>query len=127
VLDFVNVPGVLPEMLAFLPSLFRVLEAPPDLPTPARPRLAPRPIRHGIVFERVAFAYPGSPGPVLRDVSFAIRPGERVALVGPAGWGKTAAFWAVLAQELAAEPTPSADCNRFPTPPQPPAGGPASP
>jgi ATP-binding cassette subfamily B protein len=56
---------------------------------PVRPRPAPRPIRTGIVFEHVAFSYPGSSEPVLRDVSFAIRPGECVALVGHNGAGKT--------------------------------------
>ncbi|MBI3974178.1 MAG: ABC transporter ATP-binding protein, partial [Chloroflexi bacterium] len=86
--------GFLPLPLGFLPSLFRVLDAPPDLPLPANPRPAPRPIREGIVFEHVAFAYPHetkdpSSTPVLRDVSFIIRPGECVALVGRNGAGKT--------------------------------------
>jgi ATP-binding cassette subfamily B protein len=80
--------GFLPMVLGFLPSLFRVLEAPPDLPVPANPRPTPTTIRRGIAFERVAFAYPGG-APVLRDVSFALRPGECLALVGHNGAGKT--------------------------------------
>lgn len=72
-----------------LKSLFRILEAQPDLPLAAQPRPAPRPIQTGLVFEHVAFTYPGSSEPILRDISFAIRPGECVALVGHNGAGKT--------------------------------------
>ncbi len=41
-----------------------------------------------ITFDQVTHAYPGYE-PVLRDVSFEIKPGEKVALVGPSGAGKT--------------------------------------
>lgn len=41
-----------------------------------------------IRFEKVSFAYPGGE-PVLKDVSFALRPGEKLALVGENGAGKT--------------------------------------
>ena len=47
------------------------------------------PIREGFIFENVGFQYPGSDRWAVRDVSFAIRPGERVALVGENGAGKT--------------------------------------
>ncbi|MFH1098562.1 MAG: ABC transporter ATP-binding protein [Candidatus Uhrbacteria bacterium] len=50
---------------------------------------APSPILTGAVtFERVTFSYEGAT-PVLRDVSFAIRPGETVAFAGPSGGGKS--------------------------------------
>ena len=81
--------GFLPVVLGFLPSLQRVLEAPPDLPVAAAPRPVARPLREGIVFDRVTFAYPGRTAPVLRDLSLAIRPGECLALVGHNGAGKT--------------------------------------
>ena len=86
-----NAVGIAAESFAFLPSLARVLDAPPDLPALAagRARPVPTPIRHGVAFEHVAFAYPGAKTPVLRDVSFRIAPGECVALVGRNGAGKT--------------------------------------
>lgn len=40
-------------------------------------------------FERVTFTYPGQQGPVLQEVSFSIKPGERVAILGHVGSGKT--------------------------------------
>jgi subfamily B ATP-binding cassette protein MsbA len=41
-----------------------------------------------VVVDRVSFSYPGGP-PVLSDVSFTLRPGRTVALVGPSGSGKS--------------------------------------
>ena len=45
--------------------------------------------RRGLVFDHVAFSYPGGAPPVLRDVCLDLRPGETVALVGVTGSGKT--------------------------------------
>lgn len=42
-----------------------------------------------IRFERVSFTYPGGVEPVLQDISFSLKKGERLALVGPNGAGKT--------------------------------------
>ncbi|MYB76603.1 MAG: ABC transporter ATP-binding protein [Chloroflexi bacterium] len=81
--------GFLPINFGSLRALQRALEAPPDLPLPSRPQPVPRPIRQGIVFEHVRFAYPGSDTPVLNDVSFCLKPGESAALVGHNGAGKT--------------------------------------
>jgi ATP-binding cassette subfamily B protein len=52
-------------------------------------RAVPRPIRDGFVFEDVGFRYPGTERWSLRHVHLAIRPGERIALVGENGAGKT--------------------------------------
>ena len=47
-------------------------------------------LRGEVAFEGVSFRYPARPEvPVLRELSLAARPGERIALVGPSGAGKS--------------------------------------
>ncbi len=50
---------------------------------------APRPFRQGFEFRNVSFQYPASPRKLLIDVNFHLAPGERIALVGENGNGKT--------------------------------------
>jgi ATP-binding cassette subfamily C protein LapB len=57
---------------------------------PADVRFLHRPQIHGgIAFQNVSFLYPGAQQPALEQVSFTIRPGERVGLIGRIGSGKT--------------------------------------
>ena len=49
----------------------------------------PRPIREGFEFRGVSFRYPDSDRPVLKNINLRIEPGERIALVGENGQGKT--------------------------------------
>jgi len=73
----------------FLRAFDELLQLPARLPVPAEPRKPARPLRTGIVFDHVCFSYPGTARDVLRDLSFAIQPGERLAVVGANGAGKS--------------------------------------
>lgn len=57
-------------------------------PAPAD-QLPPDRLRHGIALERVAFTYPGTDAPVLREVNLTLPAGSTVALVGENGAGKS--------------------------------------
>src|SRR5271155_19156 len=59
-----------------------------DAILPEKPDAREQPIRGEIVFDHVAFAYDES-CPVLRDVSFAVKPGQMIGVVGPTGGGKS--------------------------------------
>lgn len=57
-------------------------------PEPAQGQLAPQ-IRGHIEFEDVTFHYPGSANAAVKDISFAVAPGQVVGIVGRSGSGKT--------------------------------------
>ncbi|AKS44928.1 ATP-binding cassette, subfamily B [Octadecabacter temperatus] len=70
--------------------LVELLKTQDAVSDPAKALPAPATRRGEIAFEGVEFAYPARPGvQALDGVSFAVEPGETVALVGPSGAGKT--------------------------------------
>ena len=73
----------------YLDDLFSFFEIEPTILSPADPRPFPAPIREGIVFDNVGFRYPDTEGWALRHLSFTLRAGETLALVGENGAGKT--------------------------------------
>src|SRR5690606_37771726 len=73
----------------YLDDLFSFFEIQPEITSPADPRPFPNPIRHGFEFQDVGFIYPGAERWAVRDLSFTLRAGEVLALVGENGAGKT--------------------------------------
>ena len=70
-----------------------LLAVKPRIVAPPRPVPMPSPARGSIEFAHVAFAYPGAPeARVIDDLSFSVAPGERVAIVGASGAGKSTVF-----------------------------------
>ncbi|HEX5732649.1 MAG TPA: ABC transporter ATP-binding protein [Blastocatellia bacterium] len=73
----------------YLKDLFDFFEMKPSITSSGDAPPVPDPIREGFVFDDVGFRYPGSEVWAVRHVSFRLRAGERIALVGENGAGKT--------------------------------------
>jgi ATP-binding cassette subfamily B protein len=73
----------------FLTDLIEFLAVTPKIATKPSSVPGPRAIRAGFEFQNVSFKYPRTSKPVLDDVNFRLEPGERIALVGANGQGKT--------------------------------------
>jgi ATP-binding cassette subfamily B protein len=85
---FSTASGVADQAL-FLTDLIAFFEMKPSVESKADGLLAPRPIVRGFEFRNVSFAYPGTERPVLTNFNFSLSPGQRVALIGENGQGKT--------------------------------------
>lgn len=77
------------EQSLYLKDLFVFFEMEPEIRSLPGAAPVPNPMRTGFVFEDVGFQYPGSDRWAIRHVHLSIAPGERIALVGENGAGKT--------------------------------------
>jgi len=85
---FSTISGIADQAL-FLTDLLAFFQMQPTIHSKANALPAPRPIVGGFEFRNVSFSYPGSPRLILDRLNFHLRPGERVALIGENGQGKT--------------------------------------
>ncbi|HLY59971.1 MAG TPA: ABC transporter ATP-binding protein [Terriglobia bacterium] len=79
--------NILQAAMASAERIFKLLDSPVTIQDPARP-LAPADPRGRVEFRKVGFSYT-SDQRVLEDVSFTLKPGETLAIVGHTGAGKT--------------------------------------
>ncbi|MBN9489266.1 MAG: ABC transporter ATP-binding protein [Alphaproteobacteria bacterium] len=97
--SFLRLRGLLENLLVtfsstaaqalYLNDLFSFFDTRPEILSPPDPRPFPQPIRQGFTFEDVGFIYPGNEHWAVRHLSFTLKAGEVVALVGENGAGKT--------------------------------------
>jgi len=92
-----EVVGDLQRAAGAMERIGELLTTAPTVIVPANPRPLPQPARGAVNFERVTFRYPSRPTiAALDDFTLAVKPGERVAIVGPSGAGKTTVMQLLL-------------------------------
>ena len=85
---FSTASGVADQAL-FLTDLLAFFEMKPKVESRANGVRVPRPVQRGFEFRNVSFVYPGTTRRILSDFNFTLAPGQRVALIGENGQGKT--------------------------------------
>lgn len=77
------------ESALYLQDYFDFMEMNPEVRNATEPIPVPETISSGFVFEDVGFRYPGTDKWAIRHLSFSLKAGEKLALVGENGAGKT--------------------------------------
>jgi len=88
IINLSNTYNQLQSAAAAFGKLFRLLDTPPAVSDAPDAGALPSPVRGEVVFEGVGFEYQAGV-PVIEDADLRIRPGERVAIVGETGAGKS--------------------------------------
>ena len=92
-----EVAGDVQRAAGAIERLTELLETPPVIAAPASPAPLPEPARGSVRFQGVTFHYPSRPDrSALEGFDLSVEPGERVAIVGPSGAGKTTVFQLLL-------------------------------
>jgi ATP-binding cassette subfamily B protein len=77
------------DQALFLTDLLAFFAMKPTVASKANALPAPRPIKQGFEFQNVSFQYPGTERQILKALNLRVEPGERIALIGQNGQGKT--------------------------------------
>ncbi len=92
-----DIVGDLQRAAGATERLFELLDSTTQIKIAASPRALPERLDGAVRFVDVRFAYPAYPErPVLEGFDLSVEPGERIALVGPSGAGKTSVFQLLL-------------------------------
>ena len=77
------------DQALFLTDLLAFFQMKPTIRSKPNALPAPRPIVLGVEFRNVSFSYPGNSRLILNHINFQLHTGERLALIGENGQGKT--------------------------------------
>ncbi|TPK88916.1 ABC transporter transmembrane domain-containing protein [Mesorhizobium sp. B2-4-17] len=89
--------GELAQAAGAAERLTEILAEKPAIQAPAEPKPLPAVAKGAIVFDDVSFSYPARPDrAAVHGLSFSVKPGEKVAIVGSSGAGKSTVFSLIL-------------------------------
>jgi ATP-binding cassette subfamily B protein len=92
-----EVAGDLQRAAGAMERISELLETKPDIVAPANPTPLAKPVKGSVAFNDVVFRYPSRPeNAALIDFNLRVAAGERVAIVGPSGAGKTTVIQLLL-------------------------------